>query len=492
LDEAYTVYPAQLPIRQLFHFLASLEHPPFYFLLLSLWIEVAGSTPFAMRYLSVLFGTLGVVGLYVLARHLWNRRVAAIAALLLAVSPFHIWHSQDIRMYEPLFVCSLFSTYFLVRGLKDPREGGGKSTFLWGNRFWIGYILAALVSLYTLNIAVFVELAHVLMGALAVILRRPHTRKNAKKFVISLVMIGIGYLPWLPILLIQAKHVNQYFWIPRPTWTTLRGTLLNFYSGFLFSNSPWHPRLGHWPANSLYVPLLVLLLLGIWYGRRSPFAILSSLILWLVPMGVVYALSQIKPTYLDRTVLPASIGLFMLWAAGATEARHRLLSWLSLVTVVAMLAANILSLSNLYTGAEKEEWNEAAAIVARNSQPGDVVLVDSGLNQIAFGYYFERYETGVPTYGFPLDNDHWRIQEVKLRSRWWIQDFIEFDWSQAEPRLESLIQDADRIWLVVNRPLGGERLQNWINQRFDHSFAFEVNRIQVMLYTNSGGDKIDG
>jgi len=85
--------------------------PPLSYLLLHAWIQLFGDDEPVVRSLSVLFGVLAVPLIYGVAWQLLRRRLAGLlAALLLAVSPLHIWYGQETRMYALLtFLCLLSS-----------------------------------------------------------------------------------------------------------------------------------------------------------------------------------------------------------------------------------------------------------------------------------------------------------------------------------------------------------------------------------------------
>ena len=57
-------------------------------------ISLFGATPFALRLVSAIIGTLTVLGLYLLAKQLFNRRIASVAAFFLAVSFWHVNFSR--------------------------------------------------------------------------------------------------------------------------------------------------------------------------------------------------------------------------------------------------------------------------------------------------------------------------------------------------------------------------------------------------------------
>ena len=120
-DEGWSIYFAGLPVAEMFEATSLDIHPPLYYLLLRWWAEVLGYSAAAARALSVLAG-LGVVALgWALARRLLGGRTAVLAALLLALAPAHVFHSQEARMYALATALALASWLTLLR-----REGAGR------------------------------------------------------------------------------------------------------------------------------------------------------------------------------------------------------------------------------------------------------------------------------------------------------------------------------------------------------------------------------
>jgi len=446
LDEAYSIHTAHLELPSLLRFVAALEHPPLYFALLRAWTLAVGGGGFSWRMLSVASGMLGIVSTYLLARRLVDASVATCAALLVALSPFHVWYSRDVRMYELYYALAILSCAFFVDGIQT------------GSRWtWAGYAATSLAGLYTINVMVFVFVAQSVYGVL-------YARRVADRIlemVSALLAVSVGYLPWLPIVVMQSFRVRQYFWIQRPNLASIRGTFLNFFSAFLFSDTVWHPSLGPWPWSLVYLTLPAAGALGaVALVRRKKIRELVWIsALLLVPITTVYAASQIRPIYLDRALIAASGGLLLLVSAGCCAVRRGWLQLVGRVTLVAVVVTNAVSLYRLYSEGWKEEWDAAAELVASRVHEGDLVLVDSGLCQLAFDLYYDRYDTGIESDGYPLNLDHWRTQTYTLRSRWWVLDFVHYDRQLAQQRLSSLLAQSNRVWLIVNRPLGGGELQ---------------------------------
>ncbi|MBI2064933.1 MAG: glycosyltransferase family 39 protein [Candidatus Yanofskybacteria bacterium] len=88
---------------------------------ISIWLF--GATPFALRVVSAIIGTLTVFGLYLLAKQLFNRRVASVSAFFLAISFWHVNFSRIGFQAIMLPFIMVFAFYFLWRGLRNGRLG---------------------------------------------------------------------------------------------------------------------------------------------------------------------------------------------------------------------------------------------------------------------------------------------------------------------------------------------------------------------------------
>jgi uncharacterized membrane protein len=109
------------------------NHPPFYFVLLHLWLNLFSSSGetvnlWAGRALPVLFGILAIPTFYFVTKSIFRSNLTAhLSALLIAVSPYTIFISQEARHYTcaVLFVilslgCFLKVAQYLANEQKSP------------------------------------------------------------------------------------------------------------------------------------------------------------------------------------------------------------------------------------------------------------------------------------------------------------------------------------------------------------------------------------
>jgi len=109
-DEGFSVYLAEMSLGEVTARTASDIHPPLYYFLLHLWMLVSGSTEFALRFLSLIFGVLTVPLIYVVGRRLLGDAAGRLASGFIAISPLFLWYSQEARMYTLVTFLCLLST----------------------------------------------------------------------------------------------------------------------------------------------------------------------------------------------------------------------------------------------------------------------------------------------------------------------------------------------------------------------------------------------
>lgn len=145
LDEAFSVWMARNSLPELIAWLLRVDqHPPLYYVLLHFWLWL-GDSAAQVRTLSALFGTLTLPIMFLLGRRISGSGVGLTAALILALSPFHVRFAQETRMYALLTLNVSLATLALVYILSDPRAASMPLGRQFGNfiRTWRGARRAA-------------------------------------------------------------------------------------------------------------------------------------------------------------------------------------------------------------------------------------------------------------------------------------------------------------------------------------------------------------
>ena len=167
-------------------------HPPAYYVALSRWAAVAGTTRLARLLPVVAIGILGLVALRRVARRTVGEREADAVMFLAAVSPWFVGYTVLAR---PYFVCLCFS--IAATAIAFEIHDGSRKT--------VASVLFAAVSalgLYTIYHYAFVVGWHLLFLLVSATRREPGERfREVLRVAVVSTAIALAFAPWVPSLL---------------------------------------------------------------------------------------------------------------------------------------------------------------------------------------------------------------------------------------------------------------------------------------------------
>ena len=276
-----------------------LTFPSMSFLIYGLSMRVFGETVAGLRALSALIGTAIVLTTFLLARELWGRRVAWLAAVALTFGHFHIHFSRLAvnNIADGLFVTLVL--WLLVRGLRSKREihfalAGAVMGLGWYGYFGarligivVAFYLAWRVAVEYRFLARYGRLLLILLGAALVVVTPLLFYYAGNPDVLSArsQQVSIFTSGWLvreqvvsgrntaSLLLEQFwKSVSAFHYTLDPTfWYRPSIPLLDFVSGVLFIlGLLWTTARCRWPANGLLLLWFWLALILGWVVTENP------------------------------------------------------------------------------------------------------------------------------------------------------------------------------------------------------------------------------
>ena len=448
---------------------ASDIHPLLYYSTLKVWMTVFGESPFAVRFLSVVFGVATVAVIYGLARELFGEKTALAAALITAIAPFHVQYSQETRMYALLGLLLSLATWCFVKGWR------GKS---W--RWWIAFAVLAGLAMYTQQLAAFYLVA---LGLVPVIARRKD----------QLIRVGVGsivaivvYLPWLVNLPGQLEKVRSYYWLSPPNIAKPLGTMYSFLVVNLDIPDPYS-KIGL--LGSLFLILFLIIQVVLYLRRvrvdRKPLLF----VLWLAafPIALMWLVSQVQPFYLERALLPSALMLYVVlgWLFTRSGLPRPIMG---VIAAVGLVMAGI-GLYHQYTFATfpNSPFQTAAGYIRDNWQGGDVIVHQNKLSALPTVYYArdltQRFLGDLPgssedTLALPTQQTLGLLADACIQSAgrdakriWWVMfDFVEAQY-QGSNRLEELRQSLD-----------------WLDEHYTRSDVQHFNDLELVLYSDPHGD----
>lgn len=380
VDEAASWFASKGSLGHLLQMARTGEaNPPLHHLILWAWQRIFGDGEVALRGLSVILGALAVPVLYSVARPLLGRTTAWIGALLLAVSPVHFYYSQEARMYTLFTLLIVLCTWTLGRAWRRGRVAD-----------WLLYALTATAALYTHYFTVFFLAAQAV--AIAISIWHGHKRDSWRKalaWVAALTGVGLLFLPWMPSFVYQLRG-GSYLWnwvaqvYGKPGLNRFSDLFTDLVLGF---QRPSYPPLIQMAALWLYVMPLGLAAWGI--GRRllhTPrntageeahltrlgWALLVASLC--VPPLVAWLVSQVRPVFVTRYLLPTVPFFLLLVAFGVAQLKDRR-AQIGLTTLLVTVAG--MGLWNEASSPHKQDWRGTVDYVLSQAKAGDLVVVES-------------------------------------------------------------------------------------------------------------------
>jgi hypothetical protein len=488
IDEAWTVFFANLSLGELWHALQTVEIvPPLYHVSAHVWIRLAGDGEYGLRFFSLIFGVVAVPLTYRLGKDLGDGRLGLIAALLLAVAPYQIWHSQEARMYSLLTAAAALSMW----GFIDLWRRGG-----W--RWWLVYVVGsgwAIMTHYHGAVLIGIQ------GLFLLLTWRRHWR-GYPAWAATLLVIFLLNLPWL---LFRAGLLQGYLsWLEQPA---LGDAFVR--SAIAYSVGELAPRDQAVPLTLVFVFVYGLGLIyaarrrwGVWSGP----AVLGLLLSYTIaPILAAWVYGEIGTTvFFERYLILIQVGYLLTVAMGVlavADGLPALMSWGRYrraasqnfgtagwrwipSTAAGLLLLGLVGISGRvlyhhYTDPAyaKPDWRAVARKVSDNGLPGDAILLTGDGGEVAFNYY---YHGDLPVYfsfnlPLPTSPDYRQGRPGP---------------AEADQIMADIAANHRRIWYT---PYGADidlTLERWLNEHTYPAWHGWLGRKRLALY-GTGQTRLD-
>jgi len=444
-DEAFSITFVRLDWQQmLYHMRTGEDHPPLYYFTFRVWTWLAGESELAARFYALFFGVLLVPLGYRLARETLGEWSAALtAALLLAVNPYLIWHSQDARMYTLLLA---LGTGSVLLAWRLWRQG------TW--QVWGSYLITSLACAFTHYSAIFLFLVQNLA-----FLVTGFRQYSWRRWLVAQTILALFYVGWLAytsgMILFYTKS-----WLSTMSLPTMVVRSVETYSLGLHGGE----AVGAWPLWGFGV----LALLGGWTAWRHSSRHALMLIIWvLMPLLLAYLISMRRPMYDERYLILVMIPYLLLVARGIAAPlgwrRFGLGGGLYMMAIGLVLISSAVALGHYYFDpayAKSPDWRGLVRYLRQEFQPGDVVV--QNMPDPSLTYYLQGSlpYTVLPS-AAPLDK------------------------GRTDRELERLVRSYTRVWFLpyLNPGWDGEGyVQAWLEQHAMKIKELTAGGMAVELY----------
>ncbi len=361
LDEAAQALESQNSVSWLWQWMTADFHPPLYHFLIHFWIKL-GQADWFLKLPSVFFGVLTIYFLYLLGKKLVSEKFGLLAAFLLAVSPFHIYFSQELRMYSLSALLTTVSMYFFLEAIREDKL-----------KSWVIFILVSILNIYTLYFGFFVLAAQ--LGYL--LYERALLRRVWKKFILSSAIVAASFIFWLPQFLIQLQGGT---WLVQalPGWQEAVSSpvtkapllvLIKFFLGQISLANIWLYGL---VTLSLTLLLAVLLFKGFRSQNKKEF--LFFFVWFTVPLVLATVISFWVPVISPKRLLlttPAFAGLLALGIISFVNKKKIFL--IGVMTLISLVSLSVYYLNPKF---QRENWKEAVTYVENNGDEKSLSLFE--------------------------------------------------------------------------------------------------------------------
>ena len=267
--------------------ISTLVESPTWFYLTDIAHKIFGVTIFSARFLSFFYGTLTILLIYLLAKQVFNKKVALLSAAFLSVSAYHIRYSL-IEMDISLTFFLLFAAYTFIKYFKENKT---YYLYLTGLLLGTGVLIKTITAFF---VPIFI-LFYFILG------KRDLSKENLKKYVIFGLIMLMFLTPIIihNILLYKEKgvvdvYVAQYFNINREVYSGQLGYNKSFNITQLWTGSLDIGKV----FLSLDPIIFILGLIGMAYSIKKAKSKESAFLISLVLFGyLALIISNLLPTH---------------------------------------------------------------------------------------------------------------------------------------------------------------------------------------------------
>ncbi len=373
-DEALTTYVATDSWATLWRWCTQTDiQVPFHYVVLRGWTFLLGDSEFALRLLSAVCTLLAAAGVMAIGRRLAGRRLGYAAAVLFGTMPGVLWIAYEVRAYALALALYAWATVFLLQIIAEAE----RNLFRW--KLLVGHALLMLAALYTHYTALAAFVAHVAIVVVIALICR--SRSLLRALAITVTLVGVGFAPWLPILLARGAADRSYYSGAPITPDRAAEVMLGF------------KLLGRDSAPDAALPLIlayaVLIVLGamLAVGTRRWRSALVGFMIAIWPVALVAALVYFKPKLAGRYAWPAWIGFDLLAALAVVilASRRRGVAVAALIAIAAMPW-----LSKERGDPPNSDFRGAFAYLCTRGDPHDVIALRDGTLFVVARYYGQR------------------------------------------------------------------------------------------------------
>jgi uncharacterized membrane protein len=203
--DSFTQFQGANPVKSVNDTIMSLakedpQHPPLYYIIARLWMEIFGNSVTAIRSLSAFISLLVFPCAYWLCRELFNvpLSVPGVAIALMAISPIHLVYAQEAQEYILWLVTILLSSASLLRAMRLESQIAKERQRADLFTIWSIYAVTLAISLYTFLWSVFVAVAHAIY---VITTAKFQLTETVRTYLLASLVGFLAFMPWITVMI---------------------------------------------------------------------------------------------------------------------------------------------------------------------------------------------------------------------------------------------------------------------------------------------------
>lgn len=375
--------------------------------LIQLLVAKWGTTEWNARFIPALIGVVSVPVLYVLVKRIFDARVGLVSSLLLTVSTWHIYWSQNARFYVALLLFYTIALFFFYLGLEK-------------NRIWYFVVALSFLGLATKERLLALFFVPVIASYLALLWVLPFEKPPG--------------LRWRNLLIFLLPGLVGALFFAGPYLRNLPGWMEGF--GCVNNNPIW---LGAVSAYYIGVPTIITATLGALYflmskNRAVLLLSLGAVFPLIILMGLsVFHYTASRYAFITLTSWIILAALATVELISQSRGRQKILAaGLLMLLVAGYLGEDLLYYR--YQNGNRDNWKGAFALIKAEKEAGDLTV---SVNPELADFYMQ--ESTVSLYDVDLEGLKSEQQRI-----WFVEDRIALETTGAHAWL------VDHAWLIGN------------------------------------------
>lgn len=301
-DDAFSILLSNRSLGEIISGTAADTMPPVYYFLLHFWGMISQQIWF-LRILNIGLSLIIVVVIFQLVTLIAGKTAGSLAAILTAISPFQIYHAQEIRMYTILELALMLHMYFFLRYFVITNTGH-KNTWI-----MIYMVLTGALALYSHNLAIFT------LAALDGYLIYLKEWKKLASYVLAQIIMGIIFLPWLIYVPGQIEKIQTAFWTPKPGLVQVIQSILALLATLPLGNLGIYTT-----ALAIALVIVVLFMISSKTQSNRQEIILVKCLIFIPPSLLFIASWFMRPVFVPRAFIVSGLMIYVLVGIILSEA----------------------------------------------------------------------------------------------------------------------------------------------------------------------------